>query len=988
MYIGWRVALLTQSSVEVAMARPVLLAFALAAAALLLLAPQLTRATTFAQANAYINVTVVDSDTNATLATGRALRATRVGDGNATWVLALAGNFSRYEVTVLLSSPTHDGIGGRLNARQRVPQSVLVAMLPHTTRFSGEYIPPFTATISTGGFVRTVSAASGLTTLYFNMSMTALSPDSLACAGSRGPMARADLRSDASGNATCFLTNTTYYQLFEDETYWTLGGVRCASTDGFVAIDVRLDDDPDFFSPRGAVVSRQAEFRLRYPTATTDTGCDVGDPTAFDGIEVSGFTFIFNNASSSRGRFRIQHDALEAGTYALTTIEWPPVVDDTTALHTALSDVDEPFVRFSVGGRTVTPSVNVGANDDPDRALVFSWRAPGLVDPAPLCPGLLLNGSSESATYIVPLLGAEWDSVSNPDGMAGSDPAVIFVNDTVRAARAAALEADSEECPIEMYVLPPMQTDVYTKFQMPVTVYRTGVRRPRTSVAATVTNDELGLFYPGDGFGYAGAIFLPGLVCGAGTYMTEDTPVRAPGNNTDWFGIEEELTDGMHPSDLLVATCNPHACAPSVDDCASVPVDVVCEGCGEYRVTFSVHGPCYATESCDNPTYAVFVRERDASVVDWWIADSGHPSEDPINLRYHVFAETEVEMPGPLHDIVTFRSNGSGTEFGMGSGSIGRAAVRRQARDLAPDPSSTDIVSTTFVFQPGYLLMGVTDPEFVALLVNGSSDAGAWLEEEFEFESPEDLQAAQETISESVAAAQNQSVYASSCGPGQYGRGCLMDCNCVNGVCSEGIDGDGSCNCTAGWNGTRCDIAVSTPTTPAPTTAAPTTAAPTTAAPTTAAPTTAAPTTAAPTTAAPTTAAPTTAAPTTAAPTTAAPTTAAPTTAVPASGLSTASIVIISVAGTAAVLGVSLVGVIMRTTNAAMKAVETLPYGGGDVEMTTRVQGLPYAEVSGDFTIPHSGVVRGYMSSGGRVISVTQKANERVQNSRIFRVFQ
>uniref|UniRef100_A0A8C5UMP2 Stabilin 2 n=1 Tax=Malurus cyaneus samueli TaxID=2593467 RepID=A0A8C5UMP2_9PASS len=44
-----------------------------------------------------------------------------------------------------------------------------------------------------------------------------------------------------------------------------------------------------------------------------------------------------------------------------------------------------------------------------------------------------------------------------------------------------------------------------------------------------------------------------------------------------------------------------------------------------------------------------------------------------------------------------------------------------------------------------------------------------------------------------------------SCSPGRYGPGCDQVCTCVHGKCSSGIDGDGSCECDLGWRGVTCD---------------------------------------------------------------------------------------------------------------------------------------------------------------------------------------
>uniref|UniRef100_H0ZLX1 Stabilin 2 n=1 Tax=Taeniopygia guttata TaxID=59729 RepID=H0ZLX1_TAEGU len=44
-----------------------------------------------------------------------------------------------------------------------------------------------------------------------------------------------------------------------------------------------------------------------------------------------------------------------------------------------------------------------------------------------------------------------------------------------------------------------------------------------------------------------------------------------------------------------------------------------------------------------------------------------------------------------------------------------------------------------------------------------------------------------------------------SCSPGRYGRSCDQVCTCVHGKCSSGVDGDGSCECEVGWRGVTCD---------------------------------------------------------------------------------------------------------------------------------------------------------------------------------------
>ncbi|POI35713.1 hypothetical protein CIB84_000535 [Bambusicola thoracicus] len=44
-----------------------------------------------------------------------------------------------------------------------------------------------------------------------------------------------------------------------------------------------------------------------------------------------------------------------------------------------------------------------------------------------------------------------------------------------------------------------------------------------------------------------------------------------------------------------------------------------------------------------------------------------------------------------------------------------------------------------------------------------------------------------------------------SCAEGKYGRNCDQVCACVHGKCSSGIDGDGSCECNVGWRGVTCE---------------------------------------------------------------------------------------------------------------------------------------------------------------------------------------
>ncbi|EMP23972.1 Stabilin-2 [Chelonia mydas] len=43
------------------------------------------------------------------------------------------------------------------------------------------------------------------------------------------------------------------------------------------------------------------------------------------------------------------------------------------------------------------------------------------------------------------------------------------------------------------------------------------------------------------------------------------------------------------------------------------------------------------------------------------------------------------------------------------------------------------------------------------------------------------------------------------CIEGKYGRNCNQECACVHGKCSSGIEGDGSCECDVGWRGVKCE---------------------------------------------------------------------------------------------------------------------------------------------------------------------------------------
>uniref|UniRef100_A0A670IMJ0 Stabilin 1 n=1 Tax=Podarcis muralis TaxID=64176 RepID=A0A670IMJ0_PODMU len=46
------------------------------------------------------------------------------------------------------------------------------------------------------------------------------------------------------------------------------------------------------------------------------------------------------------------------------------------------------------------------------------------------------------------------------------------------------------------------------------------------------------------------------------------------------------------------------------------------------------------------------------------------------------------------------------------------------------------------------------------------------------------------------------------CQPGRYGANCKSECNCAHGICNDGLLGDGSCTCAAGFKGVSCDIEI------------------------------------------------------------------------------------------------------------------------------------------------------------------------------------
>uniref|UniRef100_A0A671QZM6 Stabilin-2-like n=1 Tax=Sinocyclocheilus anshuiensis TaxID=1608454 RepID=A0A671QZM6_9TELE len=47
-----------------------------------------------------------------------------------------------------------------------------------------------------------------------------------------------------------------------------------------------------------------------------------------------------------------------------------------------------------------------------------------------------------------------------------------------------------------------------------------------------------------------------------------------------------------------------------------------------------------------------------------------------------------------------------------------------------------------------------------------------------------------------------------TCQAGKYGVHCDQECKCVNGRCKDGMDGDGSCTCDLGWRGINCNVAI------------------------------------------------------------------------------------------------------------------------------------------------------------------------------------
>ncbi|KAM4689905.1 stabilin-2-like, partial [Rhinophrynus dorsalis] len=44
-----------------------------------------------------------------------------------------------------------------------------------------------------------------------------------------------------------------------------------------------------------------------------------------------------------------------------------------------------------------------------------------------------------------------------------------------------------------------------------------------------------------------------------------------------------------------------------------------------------------------------------------------------------------------------------------------------------------------------------------------------------------------------------------TCEPGRYGTDCKSECECVHGRCNDGLRGDGTCQCDKGWSGYTCE---------------------------------------------------------------------------------------------------------------------------------------------------------------------------------------
>uniref|UniRef100_A0A670IWM6 Stabilin 2 n=1 Tax=Podarcis muralis TaxID=64176 RepID=A0A670IWM6_PODMU len=50
-----------------------------------------------------------------------------------------------------------------------------------------------------------------------------------------------------------------------------------------------------------------------------------------------------------------------------------------------------------------------------------------------------------------------------------------------------------------------------------------------------------------------------------------------------------------------------------------------------------------------------------------------------------------------------------------------------------------------------------------------------------------------------------EGVACEKCIKGKYGTGCDQECPCIHGKCNDDIKGDGSCECDVGWRGVKCD---------------------------------------------------------------------------------------------------------------------------------------------------------------------------------------
>ncbi|XP_062989466.1 stabilin-2 isoform X2 [Elgaria multicarinata webbii] len=53
-----------------------------------------------------------------------------------------------------------------------------------------------------------------------------------------------------------------------------------------------------------------------------------------------------------------------------------------------------------------------------------------------------------------------------------------------------------------------------------------------------------------------------------------------------------------------------------------------------------------------------------------------------------------------------------------------------------------------------------------------------------------------------------QGLACNRCILGKYGTNCDQECPCIHGKCNSGIEGDGTCECDVGWRGVQCDSAI------------------------------------------------------------------------------------------------------------------------------------------------------------------------------------